>query len=224
MTFNILTLFPEVFEALNHSIIKRAVDKDLLKINCINIRDFATNKHKNVDDYPYGGGAGMVMGAEPIYLAYKSLNLGANSPFIYLSPKGKTFEQKMAAKFAKLQEITILCGHYEGIDQRLIDSIVTDEVSLGDFVLTGGEMAALPIIDAIARLIPAVIKADSLASESFSNQLLEYPQYTRPREFLGQKVPEILLSGNHKEIEKWRLEQSIKETAKKRPDLFEGRL
>ena len=220
MTFHILTLFPEVFEALTHSMIKRGVDDGKLAINVVNIRDFAINARGQTDGYPYGGGAGMVMMAQPIYDAYKSLNSGL-SRVIYLSPHGRTFNQTLAAELSAEPELVLLCGHYEGVDQRVIDEIVTDEISLGDFVLTGGEIAAMTLIDAVGRLVPGVIKAESLTNESFSAGYLEYPQFTRPRTFMGRDVPEILLSGHHGEIEKWRHEQSVEVTRRKRPDLLE---
>ena len=222
MNFHILTLFPGAFEGLMQSMIKRGVESGKINVNIINIRDFSTNMRRQTDGYPYGGGAGMVMMAEPIYLAYNSLGL-ANAKVIYLTPQGQVFDQKMAYKFADETDLVLLCGHYEGVDQRIIDEIVTDEVSLGDFVLTGGEIAAMAVVDAVARLVPGVIKAESLQAESFSEGLLEYPQYTRPPEFLGRKVPEILLSGHHGEIEKWRRSQAIEATRRKRPDLLEGK-
>jgi tRNA (guanine37-N1)-methyltransferase len=221
MTFHILTLFPEAFDALNHSIIKRAKDADKIIINPINIRNFAKGNQRQTDDYPYGGGAGMVMMCEPIYNAYASLNLPKSCPVVFMTPTGKTFKQQMAHDFAKLDSIVILCGHYEGIDQRIIDEIVTHEISLGDFVLSGGELCAMVIIDAIARLLPNVLgSAESLFEESFSNGLLEYPQYTRPYEFMGRKVPDVLLSGHHSNIANWRKEQSIAKTLLLRPDLL----
>jgi len=221
MTFNILTLFPDAFTGFRHSILKRAVDFGKISINCVDIRDFAENKHKKVDDYPYGGGAGMVLMPQPIYNAYKSLHIESDFPVIYMSPKGRLFNQKMACELASQKQLTILCGHYEGVDQRILDKIITHEVSIGDYVLTGGETAAVVLIDAVARLIPGVISEDSLKNESFLSSLLEYPQYTRPYEFLGEKVPEVLLSGNHGEVEKWRKEQSINITMQNRPDIVD---
>ena len=219
MNFHVLTLFPEIFAGLSHSMIKRAQEAGKIAINPVNIRDFATNNRRQTDGYPYGGGAGMVMMAEPIYLAYKSLNL-ADSPVIYLSPQGKVFNQAMAHELSVKPDLVMICGHYEGVDQRIVDEIVTMEVSLGDFVLTGGEIAAMVMIDAIARLVPGVIKSESLEAESFSGGILEYPQFTRPPEFLGRKVPEVLLSGHHGEIEKWRKQQAYELTRRKRPDLL----
>ena len=219
MNFHILTLFPEVFESLNHSMIKRAVEGGKIAIKPVNIRDFATNARRQTDGYPYGGGAGMIMGAEPVYLAYKSLDL-SRPRVVFLTPSGKTFNQAMAQELSLEPDLVLLCGHYEGIDQRVIDEIVTDEISIGDFVLTGGEIPAMAVIDAVARLVPDVIKAESLAHESFNHGLLEYPQYTRPPEFLGRKVPEVLLSGHHGEIEKWRQEQALEKTRTRRPDLL----
>lgn len=225
MNFYILTLFPEMIKAtMSHSIIGKAQSENKINIECINIRDFAGNKHNQVDDYPYGGGAGMVMQPQPIYDAYKGIiSKDSISPrVIYMSPQGKTFSQSIAKELAKEQNLIILCGHYEGIDQRVIDEIVTDEISIGDYILTGGELAAMVVIDAISRLIPGVLgKAESFEEESFSNHLLEYPQYTRPPVFRDRKVPEVLLSGHHAKIEKWRREQSILRTWQKRPDLLE---
>ena len=223
MDFHILTLFPDMIDgALSHSIIGRARKDGLLNINCVNIRDFANNKHKHVDDYPYGGGAGMVMQAQPIYDAFKSLDVKPDCRVLYMSPQGKTFNQEMAQELSTADEIVFICGHYEGVDERIIEEIVTDEVSIGDFVLTGGELAAVVMIDSISRNISGVLgKDESAFDESFSDGLLEYPQYTRPPEFMGRKVPDVLLSGHHANIEKWRRQQSIIRTLKKRPDLLE---
>lgn len=224
MNFHILTLFPEmVMQGLSASIIGRAMSKELLAIEAVNIRDFAENKHNRVDDYTYGGGAGMLMQAGPVYGAYQSVLEKAKSRprVIYLSPQGKTFSQSMAEEFAKEEELIFLCGHYEGIDERVLEEIVTDYVSIGDYVLTGGELPAMVMIDAISRFIPGVLHNDeSTEFESFQDNLLEYPQYTRPEEWHGKKVPEILLSGHHANVEKWRREQSIIRTAKLRPDLL----
>jgi len=223
MTFHILTLFPEMItECTNHSILGRAQKSELIKINPVNIRDFAINKHGQVDDAPYGGGAGMVMMAPPIFDAYKSLPVAESTPVIYLSPQGKVLTQKKAQELANLPELVLLCGHYEGIDERIIEEIVTEEISIGDYVLTGGEPAALVLMDAISRLVPGVLgKEESHMDESFSGEmpLLEYPQYTRPPEFNGRKVPEILLSGHHKNIDTWRRQEAAKRTKLKRPDL-----
>lgn len=211
-------------DGLSASIIGRAQNKGLLSVEAINIRDFAENKHNRVDDYTYGGGAGMLMQAGPVYGAYQSVVEKAQSKprVIYLSPQGQTFSQSMAEEFAKEEELIFLCGHYEGIDERVIEEIVTDYVSIGDYVLTGGELPAMVMIDAISRLIPGVLHNDVSAEfESFQDNLLEYPQYTRPEEWHGKKVPEILLSGHHANVEKWRREQSIIRTAQKRPDLLE---
>lgn len=218
--FNILTLFPEMFNVLNESIIGRAIANGKVEINTVNIRDFAENKHNRVDDYPYGGGAGMVMQALPIYKAYKSLDLDKKVPVIYMSPQGKPFTQKLAKKLSQYDELVILCGHYEGIDERIIEEIVTDEVSIGDYVLTGGELPAMVVIDTVSRLVEDVIAKESIEEESFSNNLLEYPQYTRPEEFNGRRVPDVLLSGHHANIKKWRQEESLKRTKLKRPDLL----
>ena len=225
MNFHILTLFPEmVMNGLNTSIIGRAISNGLLTIETVNIRDFAENKHNRVDDYTYGGGAGMLMQAEPVYDAYRSIaeKTDKKPRVIYLSPQGQTFSQEMAEDFAKEEELVFLCGHYEGIDERVLEEIVTDYVSIGDYVLTGGELPAMVMIDAISRLIPGVLHNNASAEfESFQDNLLEYPQYTRPEEWHGKKVPEILLSGHHVNIEKWRREQSVIRTAKRRPDLLE---
>lgn len=221
MKFDILTLFPEMFEAvLDSSIIGRAKEKGLIELNYIQIRDFAFNKHRQVDDYPYGGGAGMVMQAEPIYQAYLSIteNLDYKPHTIYMSPQGKTFRQSKAKQLAKKYEhIIILCGHYEGVDRRILDEIVDEEISIGDFVLTGGEIAAMAVVDAAARMIPGVLKSEeSFSEESHFSGLLEYPQYTRPEVWHGKAVPEILLSGHHKNITEWKRKKAIETTFKKR--------
>ncbi|MCL2854724.1 MAG: tRNA (guanosine(37)-N1)-methyltransferase TrmD [Defluviitaleaceae bacterium] len=223
MNFHILTLFPEAFQGLNHSMIKRGADDGKITLNPVNIRDFADNARRQTDGYPYGGGAGMIISAPPIYGAWKSLNL-QDCRVVYLTPGGQVFNQALAQELAQEADLVLLCGHYEGVDQRIIDEIVTDEISLGDFVLTGGEIAAMAVIDAVARLVPGVIKPESLAHESFSNNdgLLEYPQYTRPYEFLGRTVPDVLLSGHHGEVEKWRRERALEATKHKRPDLLGG--
>ncbi|PKM96100.1 MAG: tRNA (guanosine(37)-N1)-methyltransferase TrmD [Firmicutes bacterium HGW-Firmicutes-1] len=225
MNYHVLTLFPEMIEqGLSASILGKAQEKNIINLNTINIRDYADNKHKQVDDYPYGGGAGMVMQPQPIIAAYESIvsKLVDKPRLIYLTPQGKTFDQSMAIEFSKEKELVFLCGHYEGVDERVIESIVTDEISIGDYVLTGGELAVMVIIDAISRLIPGVLKNDQSAeTESFHEGLLEYPQYTRPAEYDGLKVPEVLLSGHHENIDKWRREQSLLRTAEKRPDLLE---
>lgn len=217
---DILTLFPEMFDAvLNNSIIGRAVENGILEINCVQIRDFAFNKHRQVDDYPYGGGQGMVMQAEPIYLAYMSVCEGLNyKPLtIYMSPQGKTFRQSTAKRLAKKNHIVILCGHYEGVDQRILDEIVDTEVSMGDFVLTGGEIAAMAVVDATARMIPGVLACEeAFADESHFSGLLEYPQYTRPAEWHGRGVPEVLMNGNHKLIQQWKRMAAIENTFRKR--------
>ncbi len=248
MHFYIMTLFPEmVMQGLNTSIIGRAMDKGILSIDAVNIRDYAFNKHNSVDDYPYGGGAGMLMQAEPVYQAYKAVeemlisrrgnvcqeeripDREEENPretkkprVIYLSPQGRTFNQGMAAGLAKEQELIFLCGHYEGIDERVVEEIVTDYVSIGDYILTGGELPAMIMVDAISRLVPGVLHNDVSAEfESFQDNLLEYPQYSRPEIWHDKRVPEILLSGHHGNIEKWRREQSVLRTAKLRPDLLE---
>ena len=221
MQFDILTLFPEMFEPLNESIIGRAKEKGLININLINIRDFSKNKHKKVDDTPYGGGAGMVMMPDIVYDAYKSLN-SKDAKVIYMSPQGQKLNQKKVVELSKEKHIILLCGHYEGIDQRVIDEIVDEEISIGDYVLTGGELPAMIVIDSVSRYIEGVLKDDSTKEESFSEGLLEYPQYTRPEVFNGKQVPEVLLSGHHENIDKWRREQSLINTKKKRPDLLEN--
>lgn len=217
---DILTLFPEMFDAvLGNSIIGRAVNNGILEINCVQIRDFAFNKHRQVDDYPYGGGQGMVMQAEPIFLAYQSVceDLDYKPLTIYMSPQGKTFRQSMAKRFARKKHIVILCGHYEGVDQRVLDEIVDMEVSMGDFVLTGGEIAAMAVVDATARMIPGVLACeDAFSDESHYDGLLEYPQYTRPAVWHDRKVPEVLMNGNHKLIGEWKREAALKNTFKKR--------
>ena len=246
MNFYIMTLFPEmVMNGLNTSIIGRAIHKGLLSIEAINIRDYAFNKHNSVDDYPYGGGAGMLMQAEPVYQCYQALSekiiagkaeeaicaeqgVDSETPVtkkprvIYLSPQGRTFNQTMAEEFAKEEDLVFLCGHYEGIDERVLEEIVTDYVSIGDYVLTGGELPAMIMVYCISRLVPGVLHNDVSAEfESFQDNLLEYPQYSRPEVWHDKRVPEILLSGHHANIEKWRREQSVIRTAKNRPDLLE---
>ena len=219
MKFNVLTLFPEMFSALDESIIGRGKEKGLIDINLINIRDFSKNKHKKVDDTPYGGGAGMVMEPTVVYDAYCSVK-EQNAKVIYMSPQGKTLNQQIVQDLAKEENIILLCGHYEGIDQRVIDEIVDEEISIGDYVLTGGELPAMVLIDSVSRYVKGVLKDDSIQEESFTNGLLEYPQYTRPEIFLGQRVPEVLLSGHHENIRKWRRNQSLINTYLKRPDLL----
>lgn len=224
MRFDILTLFPEMIEAvLGDSIIGRARAKGIIDINCVQIRDFANNKHRQVDDYPYGGGTGMVMQPQPIYDAYNSICKGLDyKPYtVYLSPQGKTFRQSTAKRLAKMEHIVLLCGHYEGVDQRVIDEIVDCEISIGDFVLTGGEIGAMTVVDATARLIPGVLKGEeSFSEESHYNGLLEYPQYTRPEVWRDRKVPDVLISGHHKNICEWKREMSIKTTFLKRPGML----
>ena len=218
MNYHVLTLFPEmILDGCNTSIIGRAVEKGLLSVEAINIRDYTTNKHFKVDDYPYGGGAGMVMQAPPVYDAYQALveKLGKTPRVLYMTPQGTVFNQKIAEELAKEDDLVFLCGHYEGIDERVLELIVTDYLSVGDYVLTGGELPAMMMIDCISRLVPGVLKV-----ESFHDNLLEYPQYTRPETFMGKKVPEVLLSGHHANIEKWRREQSILRTFQRRPDLL----
>lgn len=224
MNFYILTLFPEMVEqGLLTSIIGRAVNKGILSIETINIRDFTIDKHGKVDDYPYGGGAGMVMQAQPIYDAWLSVVKRVNKPIrtVYLTPQGRTFQQKDAVDFSKEEHVILLCGHYEGVDERVLEEIVTDYVSIGDFVLTGGELPAMVMVDAIARMVPGVLSnKDSGETESFQDGLLEYPQYSRPEEWKGKKVPPVILSGNHAKVEEWRHQQSLLRTRKWRPDLL----
>ena len=224
MNFHVLTLFPEMIEQGMHtSIIGRAIAGGYLSINAVNIRDYAFNKHQKVDDYPYGGGAGMLMQAEPVYLAYEAIRekLGYKPRVVYLTPQGQVFHQTMARELAQEKDLVFLCGHYEGIDERVLDEIVTDYVSIGDYVLTGGELPAMVMMDSISRMVPGVLSnQESGETESFAGNLLEYPQYSRPEEWHGQKVPAVLLSGHHANIEAWRREQSVLRTAKRRPDLL----
>lgn len=222
MKFDVLTLFPEMFVPVKQSIIGRAEKNNLIELNLINFREFSKDKQKHVDDCPYGGGAGMVIKPDVIYDAYKSIadNLSYKPKLIYLTPQGKVFNQQMARELAKENHLILLCGHYEGIDQRVLDEIVDEEISIGDYVLTGGELPAMVLIDAVSRNVENVLDANSLVDESFNNNLLEYPQYTRPEIFMGKKVPEVLLSGHHANIEKWRREQSLEITKRKRPDLL----
>ncbi len=223
--FDVLTLFPQMFEAvLGESIIGRARENGLIELDFIDIRDFSRNKHRKVDDYPYSGGGGMLMNAQPVFDAYMSVAEGlAYKPLtIYMSPQGKVFEQSEAVKLSQEKHIIILCGHYEGIDQRVIDEIVDMELSIGDFVLTGGEIPAMAVIDTVARLVPDVLASEtSYENESHFNGLLEYPQYTRPAEWHGVSIPEVLISGHHANVEKWKREQSLMNTLKKRPDMLE---
>lgn len=223
MKFHVLTLFPDMIrEGLNTSITGRAVANNLISIDAVNIRDYTIEKHKKVDDYPYGGGAGMLMQAQPVFDAHRHVAGDKKIRTIYVTPQGPTFTQKMAEEFAKEDELIFLCGHYEGIDERVLEEVVTDYVSIGDYVLTGGELPAMVMIDAISRLVPGVLNNDVSAEfESFQDDLLEYPQYSRPETWNGKKVPEILLSGHHANIEKWRLQQSILRTKERRPDLYE---
>ena len=226
MNFYVLTLFPDmIMDGLRTSITGRAMEAGLIHIEAVNIRDFTKDKHKHVDDYPYGGGAGMVMQAEPVYNAYQYLceKTGKKLKVVYMTPQGRTFTQKVAEEFAVEDDLVLLCGHYEGIDERVLELIVTDYVSIGDFVLTGGELPAMAIIDTVSRLVPGVLNNDDSAEiESFHDDLLEYPQYTRPETFEGVKVPEILQSGHHENINKWRRYQALKNTYYKRPELLEN--
>ena len=231
MNFHVLTLFPEmIIQGLDTSIIGRAMANGIITLEAVNIRDYTTNKHKKVDDYPYGGGAGLLMQAQPVYDTYKAVSdkiamQGGNEKkarVIYVTPQGKTFQQSMAREFAEEEDLIFLCGHYEGVDERVLEEIVTDYVSIGDYVLTGGELPAMVMIDAIARMVPGVLSnEESGETESFSNYLLEYPQYSRPEIWREKKVPDILLSGDHKKVDEWRLEKSIERTKEHRPDLYE---
>lgn len=225
VNFHVLTLFPEmVMQGMHTSILGRAVQKQYISIEAVNIRDHTTDKHGKVDDYTYGGGAGMLMQAQPVYDAYLSVagKIKGRPRVIYVTPQGRTFHQEMAKELAKEDELIFLCGHYEGIDERVLEEIVTDYVSIGDYVLTGGELPAMVMIDAIARLVPSVLHNDESAmTESFYNDLLEYPQYSRPEVWRDKRVPEILLSGNHAKVDEWRLAQSIERTKRLRPDLYE---
>lgn len=221
MKFDVLTLFPEMFEPIKQSIIGKAEEKKLIDINLINIRDFSKNKHKKVDDTPYGGGAGMVMQADVVYDAYNSIK-DENAKVIYLTPQGKVLNQKKVEELSKQEHLILLCGHYEGIDQRVIDKIVDEEISIGDYVLTGGELPAMVLIDSVSRYVDGVLSEGSTSEESFSQGILEYPQYTRPETFEGVKVPEILLSGHHENINKWRRCEALKNTYLKRPNLLKN--
>ena len=222
MRIDILTLFPEMFTPLSTSILKRAREKGIIEINVIDIRDYTLDKHKKCDDTPFGGGAGMVMMAQPIVSAIEAVDPEHKALRIFTSPKGNTFNQKRVVELSKLDRILILCGHYEGVDQRAIDLCIDQEISVGDYVLTGGEIPAMAITDAVCRYVEGVINQESLKQESFANGTLEYPQYTKPQEFRGLKVPEVLTSGNHGEVDKWREEQSKIITKQNRPDLFKG--
>ena len=222
MKFDVLTLFPESFEPIKQSILGRALEKNLISLNLINIRDFSKDKHKKVDDTTYGGGAGMVIRPDVVYDAYKSIK-DENAKVIYMSPQGNVLNQKKVESLSKEKHLILLCGHYEGIDQRVIDEIVDEEISIGDYVLTGGEIPAMVLIDSVSRYVEGVLTKESIKEESFSNNLLEYPQYTRPETFLDKKVPEVLLSGHHENIRKWREEQALKNTYQKRPDLLKNK-
>lgn len=226
MNFHVLTLFPDMIrDGFQTSITGRAVEKGVLSLDTVNIRDFSVNKHNRVDDYPYGGGAGMVMQAEPVYLAYQSVaeKLPKKPKVLYMSPQGKVFNQRMAEELAQEEEIVFLCGHYEGIDERVLEEIVDEEVSIGDYVLTGGELPALVIMDAVSRLVGGVLhNEDSAEFDSFHDNLLEYPQYSRPEVWRDKAVPPILMSGHHANVEKWRREQSLIRTLERRPDLLEN--
>ena len=224
MRFDVLTLFPEMFAAIKTSIVGRAINQEIIELNLINFREFSTDKQRHVDDCPYGGGAGMVIKPEPVYAAYKAIteNLEYKPKVIFLSPQGKLFNQQMARELSREKHLILLCGHYEGIDQRVIDEIVDEEVSIGDYVLTGGELPAMVLIDSVSRYVDGVLSEGSISEESFSQGILEYPQYTRPETFEEVKVPEILLSGHHENINKWRRCEALKNTYLKRPDLLKN--
>lgn len=225
MIFHVLTLFPDMIrDGLNTSVTGRALASGRIRLNAVNIRDYSKDKHKHVDDYPYGGGAGMVMQPEPIALAYEDIvkDMEKRPRVIYVTPQGSVFNQSMAEELAKEEELVFLCGHYEGVDERILEEIVTDYVSIGDYVLTGGELPALVMMDTISRLVPGVLNnEDSAEFESFHDNLLEHPHYTRPVEYRGSRVPDVLLSGHHGNIDRWRREQSLKRTLERRPDLLE---
>ncbi len=219
MKFDVLTLFPEMFSPLKQSILGKAEEKGLININLINIRDFSKDKHKKVDDTPYGGGAGMVIRPDVVYDAYTSVK-DDEAKIIYLSPQGKTLNQQKVEELSNEKHLILICGHYEGIDQRVLDELEVQEISIGNYVLTGGELPAMVLIDSVSRYIEGVLAKESIEEESFSNNLLEYPQYTRPEEFMGRKVPEVLLSGHHENIRKWRYEKQLEITKQKRPDIL----
>ena len=221
MNINVVTLFPEMFEALNASLIGKAQENNLVDIKIHNLRDYSKNKHKKCDDYPFGGGAGMVMSVQPIYDCITAVS-GKKARRIYLSPQGRKLNQNIVKELSQYDELVLLCGHYEGIDERAIELCIDEEISIGDYVLTGGELPAMVLIDAICRYLPGVLHNDeSVVSESFTTDVLEYPQYTRPQEFMGKKVPEVLISGNHQKVDEWRREQSLIRTKQKRPDLLD---
>lgn len=221
MKISFVTLFPEMFEPLKASLIGKAQEKNALKIEIINIRDYSLDKHKKCDDYPFGGGAGMLMTPQPIYDAITSIRGYKKAHKIYMSPKGKTLNQAKVKELSKFDHLIILCGHYEGIDERIIDLLIDEEISIGDFVLTGGEIPAMALADSVARFIPGVLGSlDSTVDESFSDNLLEYPQYTRPQEFKGLSVPEVLVSGDHAKVNEWRKKEALKVTKARRPDLL----
>ncbi len=224
MKVDILTLFPEMFTPLNESIIGRAVKSGKIEINIYDIREYSKDRHKKCDDYPFGGGAGMVMTAQPIADAIKAIDPDHKAKRIFTSPKGNVFTQKRVKDLIACNHVILLCGHYEGVDQRVIDKYIDEEISIGDFVLTGGELPAMVITDCLARYVDGVISEESLQEESFSSGLLEYPQYTRPQEFEGMKVPDVLVSGNHQEVDKWRYNESVRITKEKRPDLIKAQL
>jgi tRNA (guanine37-N1)-methyltransferase len=222
MRFDIITIFPEFIDSIkSHSIIKRAIEKNIIEINSIDFRDYALDKHKHVDDYAYGGGAGMLISVQPVHQAMQQVPNLESAYKLITSPSGTTFNQKVAERLSKLDHIVIVCGHYEGIDSR-INAYIDEEISLGDYILTGGELAALTVIDSVSRLIPGVITEDSIMDESFTTGLLEYPQYTRPYEYDGKKVPDVLVSGHHANIKKWQRFESLKKTYFNRPDLLEN--
>lgn len=220
LRIDIVTLFPPLFDCwLNQGVVSRAVERGIVDISLVGVRPFGVGRHQITDDYPYGGGAGMVMKPEPLFAAVESIGLGPESPVILLSPQGRVFHQRIAEDLRSLARFTLVCGHYEGVDERVRRHLVTDEISIGDYVLSSGELAAMVVADAVVRLVPGVIAAESTVEESFAGPLLEYPQYTRPPDFRGWKVPDVLLSGHHGEIERWRRDQAVSRTAERRPDL-----
>lgn len=223
LRIDIVTLFPPLFECwLNQGVVSRAVDRGIVDVSLVGVRPFGIGRHQITDDYPFGGGAGMVMKPEPLFAAVESLGLGPESPVILLSPQGRVFHQRVAEELQSLARFTLVCGHYEGVDERVRKHLVTDEISIGDYVLSSGELAAMVVADAVVRLVPGVIAAESIVEESFAGSLLEYPQYTRPAEFRGWSVPDVLLSGHHGEIERWRRDQAVLRTAERRPDLLKS--
>lgn len=224
LRIDIVTLFPPLFDCwLNQGVVSRAVERGIVDVSLVGVRPFGVGRHQITDDYPYGGGAGMVMKPEPLFAAVESIGLGPESPVILLSPQGRVFHQGVAEELRLLERFTMVCGHYEGVDERVRRHLVTDEISIGDYVLSSGELAAMVVVDAVVRLVPGVIASESTLEESFAGAMLEYPQYTRPADFRGWTVPDVLLSGHHGEIARWRRDQAALRTAERRPDLLENR-